>query len=180
MGENRLCQCCKKNHAARTREGKKGLEFYCLECYSRLFVGEGDGKEEHAFLSCPYCGTTLAEVQKTKLVGCAHCYETMQAGLFPLVQKMQGGRAHEGKTPPLDGEYDPTDPLDLEYRARAIAKTRYQKQLRELEIIIHKLKAEGNISDAKDYEEKLVIMKNRGAIEEDFVWRTRRNLSKQS
>ena len=33
--------------------------------------------------------------------------------------------------------------------------------------------------DAKSYEEKLTAMRNRATIEEDFVWRTRPNLSKQ-
>ena len=42
-----------------------------------------------------------------------------------------------------------------------------------------KLKAEGNFEDAKSYEEKLTAMRNRAAVEEDFVWRTRPNLSKQ-
>ena len=40
--------------------------------------------------------------------------------------------------------------------------------------------AEGDFEAAKCYEEKRIAMKTREAIEEDFVWRTRRTLSKQS
>ncbi len=186
MEERKLCQCCKKNQAARTyehaEEGKIKREFYCLECYSRLFL-EANG-EESSLTSCPYCGMTLAEVKTGKLVGCAHCYDTMQAGIYPMIRKMQGGRAHTGKTPPLEGEYgDPydfEDTVGAEYRAKAILQARFERQCQELEIIIKKLRAEKNFEDAKCYEEKLTSMKNRAAIEEDFVWRTRPGLSKQS
>ncbi len=181
MEENRLCENCKKNHAVRSYEGGTGRKFYCLQCYSHLFLEVG---EEGELTACPYCGTTLAEVNKGKLVGCAHCYETLQSGIFPMVKKMQGARAHRGKTPPLDGEYiDPydfTNPLGAELRANAMKKARFERQRGELEIIIKKLKAEGNFEDAKGYEEKLTAMKSKAEVEEDFVWRTRRSLSRQS
>ncbi len=155
-----------------------------MRCYARLFLDGGSGDEEHAREICPYCGMSLSEVQAGKLVGCAHCYTTMQAGIFPMVEKMQGDKAHRGKTPPLEREYgDPYDFEDTvgeEYRAKAMEQARYERQCRELETIIEKLKAEGDFAGAKNYEEKLTAMGNRSAIEEDFVWRTRRSLSKQS
>ncbi len=179
-----MCQCCKKHHAAKSYEGEKDKrEFYCLDCYSRLFLDGGSG-EENALPACPYCGTGLDEVKKSKLVGCAHCYQSMQTGLFPMVKKMQGGRAHTGKTPPMEGEYGSPyvygDMVYGEYRARAVARARYARQYRELEIIIAHLHAEGREAEASGYEEKLAAMRVRGTIEEDFVWRTRTSLSKQS
>ena len=59
-------------------------------------------------------------------------------------------------------------------------QARYEKQCNELELIINKLKAEGNYADAKGYADKLSVMKSKQAVEEEFVWRTRLNLSKQS
>ncbi len=182
--DQRLCQCCKRNHAARSYEGEnKEREFYCLECYARLFL-EGGEEEESSLSECPYCGMSLAEAKTGKLVGCAHCYASMQAGLYPMIRKMQGERAHRGKTPPLEGSYsapyDFEDTVGAEYRAKAVERARFERQCRELQIIIKKLKAEGNFEDAKGYDEKLTAMKNRSAIEEDFVWRTRRSSSKQS
>ncbi len=154
-----------------------------MACYSRLFL-EGGSSEENALSACPYCGTGLEEVKKRKLVGCAHCYQSMQTGLFSLIKKMQGGRAHTGKTPPLEGEYGAPyvygDIVYGEYRAQAVAKARYTRQAHELETIIARLKAEGREEEASGYEEKLAAMKIRGTIEEDFVWRTRTSLSKQS
>ncbi len=177
--EEKLCQCCKKNHAARSYENENGKrELYCLDCYSRLFL-EGGSSEENSLSACPYCGTSLSEVKNSKLVGCAHCYRSMQAGLFPLVKKMQSGRAHTGKTPPVEGEY--ASPYVYgEYRARAVAQARYDRQTHELEIIIKRLHAEGRGEEASGYEEKLAAMKIRGTIEEDFVWRTRTSFSKRS
>ncbi len=182
--EESLCQRCKKNHAARSYEGENGKrELYCLACYSRLFL-EGASSEENALSACPYCGTGLDEVKKRKLVGCVHCYESMQEGLFPLIKKMQGGRAHVGKTPPLEGEYgapyDCSDIVQGEYRAQAVEKARYSRQYHELEIIIAHLKSADRGEEASGYEEKLAAMRIRGTIEEDFVWRTRTNLAKRS
>ncbi len=174
--EVKKCQCCKKNQAVRSYEGDKSnakREFYCLECYSKLFL---DGIDGESLTSCPYCGTTLAEAKASKIVGCAHCYRAMSEGLVPLVQKMQGSRAHQGKTPPMDSEFgslvDFSSGMSEEARALAVAKTRYQRQCRELEIIIEKLTAEGNVEGAKSYKEKLSTMQSQERIEEDFVWRT--------
>ncbi len=187
MEEKRICQCCKKNHAARSYEVDKKKpelrEFYCLECYSHLFLEENGG-DEGSLSSCPYCGMTLEEIKTGKLVGCAHCYQTMQTGLYPMIEKMQGGRAHRGKTPPLEGEfgdiYVGDNPFGKKYRAEAVAQARFERQCRELEIIIEKLKSEEDFEGAKSYADKLAVMKNRSAIEEDFVWRTRQALSTQS
>ncbi len=181
----RICQCCNKHHAARVYEDKNApekREFYCLECYNRLFLdGDGDGRGTK---ECPYCGMELSQVEKGQLVGCAHCYKTMSEGLLPMIQKMQGVRAHKGKTPPLDKEYgDPydfEDTVGAEYRAKAMANARYERQCRELETVIAHLKAEGDLSGAKEYGEKLTAMRNRATVEEDFVWRMRQALSKQS
>ena len=186
METNKLCQCCKKRHAARAHEEKSAngvvWEFYCLDCYARILLDEVGTKGE-SLDACPYCGMTAAEVCAGKLVGCAHCYKTLQETVYPMIYKMQGKKAHRGKTPPLDSEfcdpYDYEDTVGAEYRAKAIAQARYERQCRELEIIIKKLKAEGNFEDAKCYEEKLTVMRNRSAVEEDFVWRTRLSLSKQ-
>ena len=186
MEDRKLCQCCHKRHIARTHTEKgansQTVEFYCLDCYSRLFLDEVNSAVESAEI-CPYCGMTAKEAQAGKLVGCAHCYTAMQAAVYPMIYKMQGVRAHTGKTPPLEGDYgdpyDYEDTVGAEYRAKAVTQARYERQCRELSIIIDKLKAEGNFEDAKSYEEKLTAMKNRAAIEEDFVWRTRPTLSKQ-
>lgn len=182
------CGYCGKNQAVKTYEeiknGKKQVEYYCLDCYHRLFLYTDEGAGELSLSSCPYCGTSLAEVKKNKLVGCAKCYKMMNGGMLPMIKKMQGERTHRGKTPPLDG-YDMRAEggarlMADDFRKQAVALARFERQCNELEVIIAKLKAENNYEDAKGYADKLSSMRSKSTIEEEFVWRTRPNLSKQS
>ncbi len=176
--EATFCQRCKSRPALRSYTDPQTpavREHYCLECYARMFLDEGEGE---GLTACPYCGATLAEVEKGKLVGCAHCYRFMRAGILPLVRDMQGGRAHVGKTPPIEG-YGPTN-LPEAYRRRQIERARYERQRRELEIIIEMLKSQEKYEEARGYADKLAAMNDGAKVEEDFVWRTRQTLSKQS
>ena len=180
------CSHCKQKEATKSYEqfknGKRVVEYYCMDCYDKLFLNE-DGKTDGGTLSvCPYCDMSLREVMTGKLVGCAHCYAAMREGLMPLVVKMQGDRAHAGKTPPL--EYGETvyggEVYDQDLQDEAMKKARFERQCYELELIITKLKAENNYEDAKGYADKLSSMRSKGKIEEEFVWRTRLDLLKQS
>lgn len=180
------CCHCKQKEATKSYEqlkkGKSVVEYYCMDCYHRLFLDETAKTDGDKLSVCPYCGISLQEITAGKLVGCAHCYSTMHEGVTPLVIKMQGDRAHAGKTPPL--EYGETqyggEVYDDTLRKKAIEKARFERQCNELEIIISKLKAENNYEDAKGYADKLSSMRSNASIEEEFVWRTRRTLSKQS
>ncbi|MBE5746830.1 MAG: hypothetical protein E7352_01500 [Clostridiales bacterium] len=182
------CGYCGKNQAVKTYEeiknGKKQVEYYCLDCYHRLFLYVDESEGDSYLSACPYCGMSIAEVKKGKLVGCANCYKMMSGDMLPIIKKMQGEKAHSGKTPPLEG-YDNTIDSGARFmadgfRAQAIALARFERQCNELEVIISKLKAENNYEDAKGYADKLSSMRSKSSIEEEFVWRTRPNLSRQS
>ncbi len=181
------CGHCGKNQAVKTYEeiknGKKQVEYYCLDCYHRLFLYADETEGDFSLSACPYCGMTLAEVKKGKLVGCANCYKMMSVGTLPMIKKMQGEKAHRGKTPPLEG-YDVNvggaQATADGFRAQAVALARFERQCNELEVIIAKLKAENNYEDAKGYADKLSSMRSKSSIEEEFVWRTRPNSSKRS
>ncbi len=180
------CCHCKQKEATKSYEqfknGKRTAEYYCMDCYDRLFLGEMAKTDGEALSVCPYCGITLQEVTSGKLVGCAHCYQAMREGIAPLVMKMQGDRAHTGKMLPLEygeAQYG-GEVYDEQLRKKALAQARFERQCRELELIIAKLQAENNYEDAKGYADKLSLMRSKGVVEEEFVWRTRRVLSKQS
>ena len=83
------------------------VEHYCLSCYENKFLSIGsDGNEDgKTYEICPYCGTTVAEVKKTALVGCAKCYHTLGLLTVPMVIRMQQNAAdvHRGKCA-ADGE----------------------------------------------------------------------------
>lgn len=182
------CGYCGRNQATKTYEqiknNKKTVEYYCMECYDRRFLVADSAEGEGSLSACPYCGMTIEEFRSGKLVGCAYCYRAMKGGITPMIVKMQGEKSHAGKTPPLDvfetDDYVQAEFADFDLRARAVKKARFQRQCNELEIIIAKLKAEDNYEDAKGYADKLSLMRSNLEIEEEFVWRTRRNSSKRS
>lgn len=175
------CGYCGKNQAVKTyeeiKDGKKRTEYYCLDCYRRLFLYTDGAEGESSLSACPYCETTIAEIRRTKIVGCANCYKMLGDTLLPSIVKMQGVKAHNGKTP--------LETVDLggflfeEDRQKAIERVRMEKRCNELEVIIAKLKAENNYEDARGYADKLSLLRAEESIEEEFVWRTRRNLSKR-
>ena len=104
----------------------------------------------------------------------------MKVGITPTIIKMQGEKTHQGKTPPLEfGGDGMTVYIDEESRKKAVERARFERKCNELEIIIAKLQKENNYEDAKCYADKLSSMRSNGAVEEEFVWRTRRSLLKQ-
>ena len=166
-----LCCHCNENQATKTYErkvlGTRKTEYYCLTCYQQLFLEKKEAEGEVGLSACPYCGLTVEEFEKTKLVGCAHCYQTLSFATLPSIIKMQGRQAHRGKSPSVEiGEESAlTEDLDPVIRAR------FERQCRELTLMIEKLTRDGNYKDAKEYAAKLSRMKSNLALEEDFVWR---------
>lgn len=159
-----LCGYCKKNQATKTYEqikkGKKESSYYCLDCYHKLFLDLDEG-ETGGLNACPYCGTTVAELKKRNLVGCANCYSTMQQAILPLVTKMQGSnQRHQGKSP---------------YESQ---EEKVSRRLAELSALSEKYNAEKDYDSAREYERRYQQLKN--GLEEDYVWRNRPLSSKQS
>ncbi|MBR2442345.1 MAG: hypothetical protein IKB20_04715 [Clostridia bacterium] len=179
------CIYCNQNEATKTyqqlKNGKNIVEYYCMECYHRLFLSDSEAEEECALSACPYCGTSLEEFQKTKLVGCAYCYKMMASGLIPAVLKMQGESTHRGKMPPLSAEDEEFLEKDIfatqmergVYRADAARRARFERQCQELEIVSDYLREHKDYDGANSYEEKLSKMRAKGDVEEEFVWRKR-------
>ncbi len=160
-----LCGNCKKNQATKTYEriknGKKALDYYCLDCYHRLFI-DADKGGENALSVCPYCGATAETVRKRNLAGCAKCYETLEGVLYPIVKKMQGGQVHSGKQP-VGGE-----------------RERVRKRCNELKMIIDKLNTDGDFDGARAYTGRLSELQSGQVEEEDYVWRKHPRLFKRS
>lgn len=175
------CSCCKKNEATKTYEkvrgGKKTVEYYCLTCYERSFLEPETSVFSDSTDTCPYCGASLADFEKTKLVGCAHCYKTMIKGVMPSIIKMQGKEAHAGKTPAI--ELPETDAIGRFSVAsdedEALEKLRFSRQCNELEIVLAKLQEIGDYDGAEGYADKLSRMRTTGIVEEEFVWRKNPN-----
>lgn len=115
-----LCCCCQKNQATKSREntvgGVKRLDYYCFECYDRLF-SQAKNKAAPPIVSsaltppapkfstragakCSSCGRTEKEFLSTGIVGCAACYEELSC-VKKVIMKMQGVtvlQQHRGKS----------------------------------------------------------------------------------
>ena len=179
-----LCCKCNKNQAAKTYEriknGESQIEYYCLDCYDRKFLYVEEAEGENSLSACPYCGTSKEVILTKKLVGCAHCYRMLAGVVLPLTVSMQNTReAHCGKTPPYLEEQLVPDNISYEYASKLRNQARFKRQCYELQSVIEKLLSDGDFDGAEEYQVKLKKMKEKSAIEEDFVWR-QTSLSKQT
>lgn len=55
-------------------------------------------------ITCPRCGETYAEFQKSGMLGCAECYQAFRKQLTPLLIRTQGRSQHAGRRPPVSEE----------------------------------------------------------------------------
>lgn len=165
------CKICNRTDGVKKHTRRNGLQWqteeYCADCFSRLFLDEEKAEKETSFSACPYCGLTVAELQKTKMTGCGYCYRALYDNVLPVIITMQGKQAHNGKTPPssFDDQQAPE-----EDKQKQIAKARFERQCYELNIIIRKLQRLGKYDEARGYADKLSRMKSNAAVEEEFVW----------
>ena len=150
-----LCANCKKNQATKSyemqRQGTSGIKYYCLDCYYRLFIAP-QTQENLDATACAYCGTTLAELKKRNLVGCAKCYDTLRTTLMPAVQKLQKCTQHTGK----NSVGNPSDAL--------------ARRCDELKTIVEKLNSEKKFAAARAYTERLLRLQEGMDEEENYVW----------
>ena len=181
MNDRKICCHCHKNSAVTSYE-KKGsvgaqMEYYCLPCYEKLFLHVNEEKGAQRQTACPYCGTSVEQYQKTKIVGCSYCYQTMYSDIVPVIVKMQGDCCgHRGKKPPLSTKDEAVyenmrfevNAQRYEYRTEREQSERFMRQKREIEKLIEFL-ADNPIRQ-QEYKDKLDRMERRGAIEEEIVW----------
>jgi uncharacterized Zn finger protein (UPF0148 family) len=50
-------------------------------------------------IRCEVCGQTMAEFQKTGMLGCPACYDAFRAHLTPLLNRLPGSARHTGRAP---------------------------------------------------------------------------------
>lgn len=122
---SRLCQSCAETMAQQT-EGMalvlavptvlRGPEKASGQTKRGVAPGSGENRV------CNECGTTLADLKETGLVGCASCYQVFSDYLEEMVGAATGAVEHLGKVPRRGAE---TDVLRHEI-------LRLQRMLREL------------------------------------------------
>ena len=56
-------------------------------------------KQKSPDITCPRCGETYAQFQKSGMLGCAACYQAFRRELTPLITQVQGRNQHAGRRP---------------------------------------------------------------------------------
>ncbi len=95
--------------------GESTTRHLCRECLKKYQTGDLQSvlaavlsamaeKKQTPDITCPRCGETYAEFQKTGLLGCAECYTAFRRELTPLITRVQGRAQHAGRRPPVSEE----------------------------------------------------------------------------
>ena len=137
----RTCDCCPNPavvHEIVVRYGVKAEVHLCAEHAQErgflmptshgpaLIVGklleQAKAAAPRAPKACASCGTTMAHVRETGLVGCPLCYRSLEQELSPIIERAQAGAcAHVGRHPAQAAEL-----ID-----RAALRNRLARELRE-------------------------------------------------
>lgn len=73
-----------------------GDNVYRTVRYSATLVPELQMPNEN--LTCPRCGTTIHNVQKTRMLGCLNCYTVFNGQIGKLIKLVQPDANYEGRT----------------------------------------------------------------------------------
>ena len=114
-----LCEECGKRPAevlmTAVVGGQSTTRNLCRECLKKYKAGDLQAvlaavlsamadKNQAPDITCPRCGETYAEFQKSGMLGCAECYQAFRRELTPLITRVQGRAQHAGRKPPVSEE----------------------------------------------------------------------------
>ena len=114
-----LCEECGKRPAEVVLKaavnGQTTTKNLCRECVKKYKAADLQAilatvlstmtdKTQTPDITCPQCGETYAEFQKTGILGCAECYHAFSKELTPLIVRVQGRAQHAGRRPPVSEE----------------------------------------------------------------------------
>ena len=146
-----LCEECGQRNAEVIMTtligGQSTTRHLCRECVKKYKAGDLQAvlaavlstmseKQHTPEITCPRCGETYAEFQKTGMLGCAECYRAFQKELTPLIARVQGRSQHAGRRPPVSEEEQALQSRMEELRSRmeaAVAEENFEEaaQLRD-------------------------------------------------
>ena len=98
--ERHLCAKCQAKLEAREAPmgGLAGL-FSSFADFSGALLEQERKREVREVKSCPLCSISIGEVLKRGFLGCPRCYDAFIEMLMPMIQKVQSGTMHRGKSP---------------------------------------------------------------------------------
>lgn len=73
-------------------------DFFTNDFFTNTLYPEGTLHPHHA-VRCDRCGMSFEDFNDSGKFGCDHCYEVFDAQISPLVKRLQGSLAYEGRVP---------------------------------------------------------------------------------
>lgn len=143
-----LCEECGKRPAevlmTAVVGGQSTTRNLCRECLKKYKAGDLQAvlaavlsaiadKSQPPEITCPRCGETYAEFQKSGTLGCAECYRAFRQELTPLITRVQGRSQHAGRKPPVSEEEQARQSQMEQLRARmeaAVAEENFEEAAR--------------------------------------------------
>ena len=87
-----LCQDCMKKMEASFTQGD-------VQSFLSSLLGLLSSQSKASQMTCPACGQSYEEFQRTGKLGCAQCYHAFEEELRPLLTRIHGRSQHAGHTP---------------------------------------------------------------------------------
>lgn len=140
-----LCEECGKKEAevllTTVVGGQSTTRHLCRDCVKKYKAGDIQAvlaavlsamgqKQQTPDITCPKCGETYQEFQKTGMLGCPDCYHAFRKELTPLVTRVQGRAQHAGRRPPVSEEEQERLRIMEDIRARmeaAVAEENFEE-----------------------------------------------------
>ena len=143
-----LCEECGQHEAevivTTVVNGQSTTRHLCRECVKKYKTGDIQAvlaamlsamgqKQQAPDITCPRCGETYQEFQKTGMLGCPDCYQAFRKELTPLITRVQGRAQHAGRRPPVSEEEQKRLLLMEELRTKmeaAVAEENFEEAAR--------------------------------------------------
>ncbi len=107
------CEICKVNkaiiHITEIENGNYKEIHLCQQCAENNEISKvGEGfvqfmvgpiSKDISKLKCNFCGSTLLDLSKKRLLGCPNDYEIFRSVIVPIIEKVHSTKRHKGKKP---------------------------------------------------------------------------------
>ncbi|MCL2548346.1 MAG: UvrB/UvrC motif-containing protein [Symbiobacteriaceae bacterium] len=106
--ERHLCESCARKEGLKL--GEDLLSNFSVNLLSGLIAMQFGGEQEahspgdQGVVSCPVCGLSYQQFQRTGRLGCDSCYQAFRQHLEPLLRRVHGSTMHRGKIPLRSGK----------------------------------------------------------------------------
>ena len=135
-----LCEACAQKKGVTDPEG-----FSLADLMSKTPLTPVSGEAQ---LVCASCGQESADFRRTGRLGCSDCYGVFRSLVFPVLEDMHAGTAHQGKVP-----------------TAALGRQSSQMQLKKLLDSLARAVAEEAYEDAAKFRDQIKVINEAEELE---------------